>query len=248
METRLKKEEKMKGRKGKYIVLGAVLALAALLVGAFFVFRVTEIEYIGDDHYSNEELNEKLFDNAKPNALFYFLFEQANHRDIPFIQKYDVEIRWPSKMVVTIYEKPVIGYVNYMGSNMYFDRDGVVVESSNRVLSGVPRIDGLKFKEIILNSKLEVGNEEIYGRVLDLTQGFDKYDLKADKIYFDDDGNVTMTMADVKVILGKCDNLSDKLYELKQMLPQLEGRRGVLHMEDYTEDTRSVIFKRQEEK
>jgi cell division protein FtsQ len=233
-------------KRWRIVLLCAVVLLGGLAAAAFLVFRVTEIEYIGDDHYSNEELYEKLFDSRQPNALVYFLFNQANHREIPFIQKYEVEIRWPSKMVVTVYEKPVIGYVNYMGSNMYFDKDGMVVESSTRVLSGVPRIDGLKFSEIILNSKLDVGNQEIFASVLDLTQSFDKYQITADKINFDTDGSVTITMGEVKVMLGDCDNLSDKLYELKQMLPQLEGRKGTLHMEDYDGDSRSVIFKRQE--
>ena len=44
-------------------------------------------------------------------------------------------------MNVTIYEKAVVGYINYMGCNMYFDKDGIVVESSSKLYSGVPQIE-----------------------------------------------------------------------------------------------------------
>lgn len=226
------------------LIIAVVLALAGTV--AAFVFRVDTIEYIGDDHYSDEELTDKLFDGNRPNALSYFLVGQRNHKEVPFIQKYEVEIQWPSKMVVTVYEKPVIGYVSYMGCNMYFDKDGTVVESSTKVLSGIPQISGLKFKEIVLGSQLDVGNPDIFNRILELTQSFDKYQISSDKIYFDSSGNVTLTMGDVKVMLGDCDNLTDKMFELKQMMPQLEGRKGVLHMEDFSEDTKSIIFKRDE--
>ncbi len=107
------------------LIIAVVLALAGTV--AAFVFRVDTIEYIGDDHYSDEELTDKLFDGNRPNALSYFLVGQRNHKEVPFIQKYEVEIQWPSKMVVTVYEKPVIGYVSYMGCNMYCDKDGTVV-------------------------------------------------------------------------------------------------------------------------
>ena len=53
------------------LIIAAVLALAGTV--AAFVFRVDTIEYIGDDHYSDEELTDKLFDGNRPNALSYFL-------------------------------------------------------------------------------------------------------------------------------------------------------------------------------
>ena len=44
-----------------------------------------------------------------------------------------------------------------MGCNMYFDKDGIVVESSTDLYENVPQIDGLKFDSIVINTKLDVG-------------------------------------------------------------------------------------------
>ena len=135
-------------------------------------------------------------------------------------------------------------YVASGKAHFYFDKDGTVVESSTRVLAGIPMISGLKFSSIVLGSKLDVGNSEIFGRILELTQAFDKYDITSDKIYFDSQGNVTLTIGSVRVMLGSCDNLTDTLFELKQIMPKLAGRKGTLHMEDFTEDKKSIIFEK----
>ena len=48
-------------------------------------------------------------------------------------------------MEIIIYEKSIVGYVSYMSSYMYFDKDGIVVESSSSQLDGVPWVTGLDF-------------------------------------------------------------------------------------------------------
>ena len=42
-----------------------------------------------------------------------------------------------------------MGYVADMSSYMYFDKDGIVVESSSSQLDGVPWVTGLDFGQIV---------------------------------------------------------------------------------------------------
>lgn len=235
-------------RKSK-LKLMILLLIAFLLLGlsltVALVFKVKDIEYSGNQHYKNEELTQSIFHGKSPNALLYFLYQKNYPADIPFVQKYDVEIEWPDKMNITIYEKPVIGYVNYMGCNMFFDKDGVIVESSTKTLSGVPQVTGLNFKSIILNAKLEVGDSTVFSKILELTQSFDKYKITVDKIFFDSSNEIVLYMEQVKVQLGDCENLVDKLYKLKQVSPELQGLKGTLHLENYTEDAPNIIFKKE---
>ena len=239
------KIKKSRGISKKIIMLIVVLVLACLTLTVMFVFKANTVEYVGSEHYTDAELTQSIFKGRSANTLLYYLFQKNNAPELPFIQKYDVEITWPDKMYITVYEKPVIGYIRYMGCNMYFDKDGVIVESSTEILSGVPEITGLDFKEIILNSKLDVGDQTVFTKILELTQSFDKYELSVDKIYFDSNNDATLYMGSVKVLLGACDDLVDKLYQLKEMVPKLKGRKGTLHLENYIEDTNSVIFKQE---
>ena len=157
-----------------------------------------------------------------------------------------MEIQWPKKMYITVYEKSVIGYIRYMGCNMFFDKDGIVVESSTESYDKVPEIIGLKFNSIVLGSKLDVGDDDIFRQILDLTQSFDKYDLDVSKVYFDSSDNLILYIEEVKVYLGNSDDYTDKLFELKQMETKFSGLKGTLYMQDYTKDSNAIIFKKDE--
>ena len=235
-----------KKRKKALIIIIIFFALAGTAAGVTYkVFEAETIEFVGSVHYSDDELKKYIFGSRYVNVLYYKMFGKKDNK-IPFIQKYDVETDWPDKLYVTIYEKAIVGYVKYMGCNMYFDKDGIVVESSTDVYENVPEIDGLKFDSIVINNKLDVGNSEIYNTILDLTQSFDKYNLDVSKVYFDSSDNVILYIDEVKVYLGKSDDYTDKLFELKQMETKFAGLKGSLYMQDYTKDSSSIIFKKDE--
>ena len=129
------KRQKNNNRVIKIVVPVIICLVAALVVAGYFLFRVNNISYEGNRHYSDEEMNNYIFGTDTPNAVVYNIFGKKN-KQIPFIQKYEVETIWPDKMNVTIYEKAVVGYINYMGCNMYFDKDGTdtIVHAGHMVL------------------------------------------------------------------------------------------------------------------
>ena len=240
-------QKKRRGRKRKkaLIIFAVIAAVAGMLFGVTYkVFEADTIEFVGSTHYSDEELKKYIFGGDYVNLLYFRIFGQKDTK-IPFIQKYDVETDWPDKLYVTIYEKAIVGYVKYMGCNMYFDKDGIVVESSTDVYENVPEIDGLKFDSIVINNKLDVGNSEIYNTILDLTQSFDKYDINVDKVYFDSSYNITLYMGDVKVSLGNSKDFTDRLFELKQLSARFGTLKGTLYLDEYNGDESSIIFKRE---
>lgn len=226
------------------VIITTVVVIAALVGVSAYVFRATSIEYIGGTHYAAGELNESIFGSDTPNILFYMLFGDKD-KEIPFVQQYDVDVQWPDKLTVTVYEKPIVGYISYMGCNMYFDKDGTVVESSSAIYENVPQIEGLVFKSIVLNSKLEIDNISIFADILELTQAFDKYQLGIKKIYFDTSYNVTLYMNDVKVELGQLSDSSEKLFVLKQMENSIKDLKGTLDLSEYNGNNASVIFKKE---
>ena len=73
--------------------------------------------------------------------------------------------RSPSDVEVIVYEKSVVGYVSYMNSRMYFDKDGIIVESTSETLPGVPKIAGLSFGHIVLHQRFQRDSEPDAGAV-----------------------------------------------------------------------------------
>ena len=75
--------------------------------------------------------------------------------------------------------------------------------------------------------------EKIFAKILSITQLLTKYDIPTDKIYFDNDENITLYYGDVRILIGTDKYIDEKINELSLLLPKLEGYSGVLHMENY---------------
>ncbi len=234
------------------IVLVIFLGLATwVLYVAATHFKITQISFEGTDRYTEDELKEYIFgQNEYVNSLKlgYDLKHDYVKVSIPFIETYDVNIEYPDKVHVILYEKSIVAYIIYKGNYMYFDKDGIVVETSNRQDMSVPLIDGLEFDSVVLYSLLPVADEGVFNTILDLSQNLQKYDLAVDKIHFNNDLSIVLYIGDVRVNFGFGERLGEKLHELKQLEPQLAGLSGVLNMENYTEGSGYITFKQDEKR
>jgi cell division protein FtsQ len=207
------------------------------------VFTIT---FTGSDRYTSKELEEYFFSKKTDRNPFVFLFKSkfCDKIQIPFVETYDVEMLSLTDYKVTIYEKSVVGYINYMGSNMYFDKDGIVVESSGKILENVPLITGINFDYIILHQKLPVENQQIFTILLEITQLIEKYQINTDKIYISTDFEISLTLDKVTVELGKSEDLAEKVKELKDLIPSLINEKGVLDMKQYNYGNSGYTFKK----
>lgn len=192
---------KKKHRWGTVVVL---LLVFVLFAAGLYSLRIRSIQYIGNTRYSDEEMNHLLFQESyELNPLYCFLTNQYKEKkQIPFIETYDIEfISW-NQVKITIYEKSIAGYVDYKGYYMYFDKDGIVVESSRELLDGVVKIEGLDFEHIVLHQVLPVEKKEVFNLILSLTQMLTKYAIDVDKISFDDGMNIWIYRKNVVVQMG----------------------------------------------
>lgn len=224
----------------------AVLCIVLVAALAFVLvhYHVTEVEVIGNHHYTEEEIRDMVLKgNVTDNSLILSLrYRNKSIRDIPFIESMDVEVIGADSIRIMVYEKTLAGCVSYLGNYMYFDREGIVVESSAEPTDGVPEITGLHFDYVRLYEKLPVEKEEVFQQILNLTQLLGKYEINADKIYFDHDMNVTLYFGQARVRIGGAENIDEKIMQLSVMVPAIEGKSGVLDMSDFDENTKSLTF------
>lgn len=229
------------------ILLGGCI-VGTLLGGLMFIalryYKVTTVYVEGNIHYNNEEIMDMVMTGTLGNNSLYLALKYKNKGvdNIPFVQTMDVKILSPDTIKITVYEKAMAGYIEYLGRYMYFDRDGTVVESSSERTRGIPQVTGLRFDYVVVNEPLPVENDEIFKRILDITQLLNKYELTADKIFFDSSYNLTLFFEEVRVTLGSSSEIDQKIIKLKNILPELEGKSGTLQMENYTEDTKNITF------
>jgi cell division septal protein FtsQ len=234
-------------KKRTVILIGIILLLAALgAAGAWALsfYKVTTVYVEGNVHYTNEEIMSMVMDGTLgDNSLYLSLkYKKKGIDTIPFIQKMDVRILAPDTIKITVYEKALAGYIEYLGRYMYFDKDGIIVESSQQRTAGIPQVTGLKFGYVIMHEKLPVENPEIFADILDITQLLNKYDIQADKIQFDRSMQKTLYFGEARVSLGTNDNIGEKIMKLKAILPELSGKKGLLRMDNYSEEVQNITF------
>lgn len=236
-------------RKYRVMLAGGILLLLILLISAFYALHISNITYTGSTHYTDEELTARIFDKSYSRNLLYCFWNAryGEKKTIPFIETYDMELKGWNELEIRIYEKSVVGYVEYKGYRMYFDKDGIIVESSLEALENVIKIDGLKFGHMVLHQKLPVEDEEIFDIILRLTQILIKNEIPANEIRFDKKKGILVFIDQVEVLLGDKSFLDEKVAKLKNLLPDLEGLSGTLYMNEFTEDTKNFRLKQTDE-
>ena len=237
------------GRGKRFLILSAVfLALLAAAAGAYLYivanYTITTVYVEGNVHYTNEQIMDMVMDGRfGHNSLFLSLkYKDKSSEGIPFIEAMDVSIEARDTVRITVYEKALAGYVSYLGQYVYFDKDGIVVETSTEKTEGIPQVTGLRFDHVILHEALPVDNPDIFTEILNITQQLAKYSLSADRIYFDADYQVTLLFGDARVALGNDGYIDEKIMKLQYILPDLTGKKGVLDMREYNEDAKTYTF------
>lgn len=220
-----------------------LLLIAWIFVTQKYTVRTVSVE--GNSHYSNEEIKDYIMGGSYGNNSIYLTIKYKNKviKGLPFVESMDVSILSPDSIKINVYEKALAGYVEYLGRYMYFDKDGIIVETSEEKTPGIPQVTGLQFGYLVLYEKLPVENDTIFKKIMNITQLLTKYEIATDKIYFDSSYAMTLYFGETRVELGTEENLDKKIKRLQSILPSIEGKSGSLRMENYTEGANNVTFK-----
>ena len=255
MRQRVQKRQysKKKNRKKTYEKVLIALAIICLVVAILVItalclleiFKVKTVYVEGNVHYTSNEIRDMVMVGDLGNNSIYLSMKYKNKtiEDIPFISAMNVEIVSPDTIKITVYEKSLAGCVEHLGEYVYFDRDGVVVECSASTTQGVPVVTGLSFDSVVLYEPLPVANKEVFQTILSISQLYDKYEMEAELIQFTTGGNIIVHTGNIKASMGKGDNIDDKVMTLAAIMPNLEGQSGTVKLENYTKDSKNVIFK-----
>lgn len=241
------KRRKKKKRKIRLIIaLILLLILAALALIVWQVYRVKEVIVEGNEHYSKEQIEKFVLDDEYSwNSLYVYLkYRFMEMEQVPFVDTMEISLEDPKTLKIYVYEKETIGYlyISSIDQNAFFDKDGFVVETSKEMIEGIPRVEGLNCDKVVLYEKLPIKDKDILRSLLSASQSLKKNGVVPDEIWFEENGNLNLIYGDIKVLLGGGDKLTNKILRLSYILPQLEGKKGVLHVENWTENTTDIIF------
>lgn len=223
----------------------ACLILAFICIIVLLNGRVKHVVIEGVNHYTEEEIKEKLF--VKPTdhitLLFYLRQKITKDKEIPFIEKIDYEMVDKNTIKIRVYEKLVIGCVEVMGGYMYFDKDGIIVESSNERVDGVPLILGLKYDQVMLHQPLKVQKSTLFDTILNMTKLIQSHKLSVQTIQFNSSYEVTLEANGSVVLLGSREFYDEQLAALTSILGQAGNKKYTFDLRNYSKDNTTVPAK-----
>lgn len=244
------KEKRKKQRMLKKLMI-ALLVFMILVVIAIFVvvnvFVVKNVKVVGNKLYDEQLITETVLnDEYSWNSLYVLLkYTFVDTKDVPFIDAMEVKLLDPQTLKIKVYEKGMLGYlyIETIGENAYFDKDGFVVETSTRIIENVPRVEGITCDEVVLYEKLPINNQKLR-EMLTLSQALKREGLEPDMIHFGLEQSPVVYYGSTEVWLGSIELLTQKVTRLKEILPSLNGLTGILHMEEWSEESANIIFEK----
>ncbi|MCI8551057.1 MAG: cell division protein FtsQ [Lachnospiraceae bacterium] len=242
MEGRERRRNRKNRRRRK--IFGMIFLFLLLLVLFGYSTRISDITVVGNTRYTEEELLSMVFSGNEDRNTFYALYRNqfGKREDIPFVEKYSVKVTGLHSAQIIVYEKSLAGCIEYMGSYMYFDREGTIVESSRELEPQIPLVTGIKFQSIVMYEKLPVEDDTVFAEILNLSQLLGQFQLFAERMDFDSENKVTLIMGDIRVVLGDADHMAGKVKELHDMYPELSGRSGTVYLDEYKPDVKNPSY------
>ena len=259
---------------GKALLAAMVLGILAALLSFINYYSLQNVTVLGNVHYTEEEIRAEVTKGifGKNTWVVSHLKSSFMPDDMELIDQIDVTMKDHHTLQITVQERQLIGYVQYLDCNLYFDSEGRVMDSVIReeengtdtadgesealtaeavgktatsfvaAMKEAPLITGLSFTHAQLHEILPVSDDSVFYTILGIARMINKYDINPDAVNFDENMQITLTYGNLTVNLGKDELIEEKLTRMAAILPSIEGKSGILHMEDYTSTTQNIVF------
>ena len=126
------------------------------------------------------------------------------------------------------------------------DEDGKVLKITAVKPKDIPIITGLDIKKASMYNVLETGNKGDIPALTNMFKELDAYKLKPKKIDINRNCEITMYIKDLKVQLGKNNNLDKKLSDFNDLYKNASKYKGTLNMKWVSTDGSYTLKKEQE--
>ena len=241
-------KKRKRRRKVWKIVLAVLAAVILLAVIAVFGFRTRSIEVEGNEYYSANSITAWIEnDELSVNSLYLLLKYNFTEAELPSAaESLTVSLKNPWTVHVTVKEKEMLGYVDYDGACLYFDKNGIASLRTKEFLEGVPYIEGLVFdaSKVAIGSVLPVEDSSIFEKIMDVSVYLTKYNLTPDRVVCVDSG-IAVYFGNVEVLLGE-ENYEARLAQVEPILEKLAEQYpdtvGTLHLENYNDSSTAIRF------
>ena len=200
---------KRKNNDIKIYIMVLSLCFVVLFVSTLSIKNIT---VLGCENIDSAYVMSEIFENNLDyvSILFFLKDKFVKHKEINYVEKYQIEWNNPTSVEIIVYEKPIVGYIRYMSSNFYFDKDGYVRKISATKDYKVPEFFGMSYNDLVLDKQIAVSDSNIFNSILNITDNISRYNVPVTLVEYANNAEINLYMDKIKVLLGTNENMEIK--------------------------------------
>lgn len=214
-----------------------LLLVLFLIIG----FKIEHVQVEGTEIYSSQEIEQSVFTRKfSDNELVFAVYQKIyGMNKLPFVE--DIEVSYDNRNTVTlhVYDKTISGCIKYMGQYVYFDKDGIVLQSLKERKEGVPIVTGIKFGDFTVGQPFTVEDDSLFTSIMNLSRLITHYNIEVKKIHVKA-SDIIIYSGDIKILLRKKSMYDDELSVLSSILETAKekGLGGTIDMRAFEKGNR----------
>lgn len=234
-------------RRGKIFFWLSGITLLALIAGGmvfFTTYEVKSVEVHGNAKYTDEEVKDMVLTGffADNTVLAPIFCSEKGVEDKYLVDGWTVTQISDDTLSINFNERKPVGCISYLDSYVYFDRNGKFVDASMNREEQIPYFNGIRVSKVVENEKLPIKGKAVLNAAVTLATIFQKDAALPDYVSFNDKSQVSLVYDKVTVNLGRNEYIEDKMARAQAIIPLLEGKEGILHLESVTDTAKQVTF------
>ena len=241
--TTFKHRKVQKKRKyGLYALLVGLIAAAILALSVFLLFHIQKIEVTGIEMLTQQEVSDWVKSDTMSGNSLYVLWKSKFRPDelLPMMKSAEISMKNPWTIKVKIEEHKLLGGILYENEYAYFDEEGTVLKKQTESIPGIPLVEGLGVKKVVLNHKVKAENRKVFSYVIQVGKVVEKWELSPEKIVFNGT-EATLHFGTIAVNIGD-ENFDDRVAQIAPILEKLQGKSGTIHLENFTMQSTLISF------
>lgn len=248
MENRtlkLVKKTKQKKRNKAIIFLSLLVVLG---IGLYFLvtdFSIENIEVKGNTTYTDGEIIKAVKSQDYVNNTLVMIAQNQifGQTYLPFIENISMGYEEPHTLKIKVKEKLRSGVFEYMNKNVYFNSEGIALESRNQLFDGVPVVTGVNFDKMVLGKQIPVEGD-YFNTIMNITKKISTYGLEISEIHFENEDDITLVSGKYQIYLGSSLYLDGKMSKISGILSAVskEHKKGVIDMHLYTDEKNIITY------
>jgi cell division protein FtsQ len=224
---------------------GIILAAIIFMLSPYFY--ISEVVIKGCETVSQNEVLSRSGIGDNTNLLLLNTKETRNLiMQNHYIDGVTFDKEPPGTLTITVRERRVCGYVEYLQNNyLYIDEYGRVLEVNSFFMENLPVVSGLKFDRFVLGEVLQVEDSTAFKTVVQYAWLFNKHNMagKVSRIDVSDSSNTKIHIYNIEFNVGDDKSTDEKIRTIMEILAQLPNSETIRGFVDMREINNHYVLK-----